>query len=70
METFEERIRRVVQEDVAVVPYNPCWPELFRQEKEHLLSCLPAGLIRSLHARQDRIHYSVTGEAKRFYAEH
>ena len=46
METLEQRIRRAVQEDVAIVPYDPRWPELFRREKEHLLSCLPAELIR------------------------
>jgi GrpB-like predicted nucleotidyltransferase (UPF0157 family) len=46
METLEERIRRVRREDVAVVPYDPRWPELFRREKEHLLSCLPADLVR------------------------
>jgi GrpB-like predicted nucleotidyltransferase (UPF0157 family) len=46
METLEQRIRRAVQEDVAIVPYDPRWPELFRREKEHLLSCLPADLLR------------------------
>jgi GrpB-like predicted nucleotidyltransferase (UPF0157 family) len=45
MDTLEERIRRVTREDVAVVPYDPRWPELFRLEKEHLLSCLPADLL-------------------------
>jgi GrpB-like predicted nucleotidyltransferase (UPF0157 family) len=45
METLEERIRRVSQEDIVVVPYDPKWPDLFRQEKEHLLSCLPEKLI-------------------------
>jgi len=30
------------------VPYDPAWPELFRQEKEHLLSCLPNDLIRGI----------------------
>src|SRR5262245_22266945 len=45
MEPLEERIRRVVQEDVAIAPYDPRWPELFRREKEHLLSCLPTELI-------------------------
>jgi GrpB-like predicted nucleotidyltransferase (UPF0157 family) len=48
VETLEERIRRVVQEHVAVVPYDPRWPELFRREKEHLLSCLPYDLIRRI----------------------
>ena len=44
-ETLDERIRRAVQEDVAVVPYNPEWPKLFLEEKEHLLTCLPRELI-------------------------
>jgi GrpB-like predicted nucleotidyltransferase (UPF0157 family) len=44
-ETLEERICRVAQEEVALVPYDPQWPELFRREKEHLLSCLPRELI-------------------------
>jgi GrpB-like predicted nucleotidyltransferase (UPF0157 family) len=46
METLEEQVRRVTREDVALVPYDPTWPELFRLEKEHLLSCLPADLVR------------------------
>ena len=46
METPEEQIRRVTREEVAIAPYDPRWPELFRQEKEHLLSCLPHDLIR------------------------
>jgi GrpB-like predicted nucleotidyltransferase (UPF0157 family) len=46
METPEQRIERVVREEVAIAPYNPDWPELFRQEKEHLLSSLPNDLIR------------------------
>ena len=46
METLEGRIRRVTREDVALVPYDPRWPELFRREKEHLMSCLPADLVR------------------------
>ena len=46
METREERIRRLVQEDVTIAEYDPRWPERFRREKQHLLSCLPADLIR------------------------
>ena len=45
---LEERIRRAVQEDVAIVPYDPRWPELFQREKEHLLGTLPAELIRRI----------------------
>jgi GrpB-like predicted nucleotidyltransferase (UPF0157 family) len=48
METLEERIRRVVQEDVAIVSYDSRWPELFLREKAQLLSCLPNNLIRRI----------------------
>ena len=44
-EMLDERIRRAVQEVVAIVPYNPEWPKLFLEEKEHLLTCLPRELI-------------------------
>jgi GrpB-like predicted nucleotidyltransferase (UPF0157 family) len=46
METLEQRIQRVVRENVAIVPYDPLWPRLFQQEKDHLLSCFPGDLIR------------------------
>src|SRR5574342_959117 len=45
METLEERVKRAVQEEVAIVPYNPEWPRMFTREKQHLLNCLPAELI-------------------------
>jgi GrpB-like predicted nucleotidyltransferase (UPF0157 family) len=45
METIEEKRARVVKEDVAVVPYDSCWPAVFEQERLHLLSCLPADLV-------------------------
>ena len=45
MDTLDERIRRAVREDVAVVPYDPAWPGMFLQEKAHLLSSLPHELI-------------------------
>lgn len=48
METVEQKIRRVVSETVTVVPYDSQWPEMFREEKEHLLSCLPNSLIRRI----------------------
>lgn len=46
METLEERIKRVLQENVSLVPYDPRWPLMFEKEKKHLLACLPARLIR------------------------
>lgn len=48
METLEERIKRVVQEDVAISQYNPAWPQMFEQEKNHLLSYLPNELIKRI----------------------
>jgi GrpB-like predicted nucleotidyltransferase (UPF0157 family) len=45
-ETQRQRIEQAVREEVAIVPYDPAWRELFRREKEHLLSCLPRELIR------------------------
>lgn len=47
-ETLDARVRRLVTEDVVVVPYDAQWPERFDREKAHLLSCLPAELIRRI----------------------
>jgi GrpB-like predicted nucleotidyltransferase (UPF0157 family) len=46
METLEDRIKRVLQEEVSIVPYDPAWPRMFEEEKKHLLACLPQHLIR------------------------
>jgi GrpB-like predicted nucleotidyltransferase (UPF0157 family) len=48
METLEQKIQRVVREEVTIVTYDPTWPKLFHQEKMHLLSCLPNDLIRRI----------------------
>ena len=48
METPEQRIQRVVREEVAIAPPDPGWPELFRLEKAHLLACLPSDLVRRI----------------------
>jgi len=45
METLEEKVARVVKEEVAIVPYDPIWPRLFEEEKRHLLDCLPPELV-------------------------
>ncbi|MGA1979111.1 MAG: GrpB family protein [Sedimentisphaerales bacterium] len=47
-ETLEQRIQRVVREEISIVPYDPNWPHLFQLEKEHLLGCLPKELIRRI----------------------
>ena len=48
VETLEEKIARVVKEEVAVVAYDARWPELFEKERRHLLSCLPADLLKRI----------------------
>jgi GrpB-like predicted nucleotidyltransferase (UPF0157 family) len=48
MGTLEERVARAVREDVSLSPYDPAWPELFRQEAEHLRHCLPSGALRRI----------------------
>ena len=48
METLEQRIARVVGEEITISPYDPRWPESFRQEREHLQSCLPSDLVRRI----------------------
>ena len=48
MKTLEERIKRVLQEDVQIVPYNQAWPRMFAEEKGRLLDSLPAELIRRI----------------------
>jgi GrpB-like predicted nucleotidyltransferase (UPF0157 family) len=47
-EALDERIRRLAAEDIALVPYDARWPEMFRAEKAHLESCLPADLLRRI----------------------
>lgn len=48
METRDEQVRRLVAEEIKVVDYDAAWPESFRQERDHLLSCVPAGFIRRI----------------------
>jgi len=48
METLEEKVARVVKEEVDVVPYDPVWPRLFEAEKAHLCACLPPELVRRI----------------------
>lgn len=45
METLAERIKRVLQEQVSIVPYDSNWARMFEEEKQHLLSCLPREML-------------------------
>ena len=48
MESLEEKIKRVLQDEISVVPYNPAWPELFEKERRHLFTVLPGDLIKRI----------------------
>ena len=48
METLEQKVTRVLKEEVDIVAYDRCWPEMFEHERLHLLSCLPAELIKRI----------------------
>lgn len=48
METLEQKIKRIIKEEISIEPYNPVWPRMFQNEKEHLLTCLPNNLIRRI----------------------
>lgn len=41
METLEEKIARVLAEDVEVVDYDRSWPTMFEDERRRLLASLP-----------------------------
>ncbi len=45
METLHDKVNRVTAEQVQVAAYDPAWPALFAQERDHLLDCMPDGLI-------------------------
>jgi GrpB-like predicted nucleotidyltransferase (UPF0157 family) len=45
MPSLEERVRKAVREEVAIVPYDPAWPDMFEKEKNHLRACLPGELV-------------------------
>ena len=38
-------VEEVVRERVEIAPYDPAWPQRFREEAGHLRACLPADLI-------------------------
>jgi GrpB-like predicted nucleotidyltransferase (UPF0157 family) len=48
MESLEQRVQRVLRDEIKIVPYNPDWPRMFAEEKHHLLSCLPGELINRI----------------------
>ena len=48
METLKQKIERVTKEKITIDPYNPLWTQMFQNEKDHLLSCIPNELIKRI----------------------
>jgi GrpB-like predicted nucleotidyltransferase (UPF0157 family) len=48
MDPIKERIKKIIREEILIVPYNSEWPRMFESEKEHLLSCLPNGPVKRI----------------------
>jgi len=48
METLQQKIDRVLSEQIELVPYNPNWPEMFEEEKRHLENCLPKSIVKRI----------------------
>lgn len=46
METFEEKLKRVLGERIAIVDYDPAWPEVYEAEVARLAAHFPAGSLR------------------------
>lgn len=44
-ESQSEKVRKVLMDEVELEPYNPVWPNWFAEEREHLYSCLPQGMV-------------------------
>lgn len=44
-ETLEQKIARVLGDDINITPYDSAWPAWFCRERDHLLACLPNELL-------------------------
>jgi GrpB-like predicted nucleotidyltransferase (UPF0157 family) len=42
---IDDRVQRLIQEHVDIVPYDARWPALFAREKAHLIASLPPDLL-------------------------
>jgi len=42
---IDDRIQRLTQEHVEIVPYDPRWRLLFAREQSHLIASLPSDLV-------------------------
>ena len=47
-ETFDDKVARVLAEEIEIVPYDSAWPRMFQEERERLLTLLPHELVRRI----------------------
>lgn len=47
--TDDESLQRAIGEEVALVPYDVCWPSLFAAERERLIGLLPSQWLDIQH---------------------
>jgi GrpB-like predicted nucleotidyltransferase (UPF0157 family) len=48
MNKLEERIKKIVEEEITIIPYNSEWLRMFELEKNHLFSCLPNTILKRI----------------------
>src|SRR5436309_3391593 len=47
-ETLDEKIARVLAEEIELASYDSSWPRMFQEEKARLLAVLPNDMIRRI----------------------
>jgi GrpB-like predicted nucleotidyltransferase (UPF0157 family) len=47
-DALDQRIQRLVAEEIAIAPYDSDWPSRFAAERDHLIACLPSDLVRRI----------------------
>ena len=45
MESLHEKVQRVLRDPIVVTPWNEAWAAMYLHEREHLMQCMPEGLI-------------------------
>jgi len=47
-DNLRKRIEKVIKEEISIAPYNPIWPQMFKDEKKFLKKRLPESLIKRI----------------------
>ena len=48
MESLDDKIARVIKDEVDVVEYDSEWPRLYAEERSHLQDCFPGCLVKRI----------------------